>query len=125
MDMRAALIMIGIVLLLADIWVVMGAGTYQSKSTETVLKIGPTSLTATEHKAIPSDWVSQVSPKRHHGTGGTDWVAEQEMNSMQNRTLAIVRLRLACPIDTVFLYSSAPDKTVRQGARRRMAPNPQ
>ncbi|MGB6155980.1 MAG: hypothetical protein WBF60_08765 [Castellaniella sp.] len=49
--MRPILILIGLVLLVAGIWVVAGNGSYQD--TETVLKIGSTALKASQEKAIP------------------------------------------------------------------------
>jgi uncharacterized membrane protein YphA (DoxX/SURF4 family) len=52
--MRSALIVIGIVLLVAGIWIVVGHGSYET--TDTVVKLGPAQITATHDKSIPS-WV--------------------------------------------------------------------
>lgn len=52
--MRVGLIVIGIVLLAAGIWVTAGNGSY--KQTDTVAKLGPAQITATHEKAIPQ-WV--------------------------------------------------------------------
>ena len=52
--MRAGLIVIGIVLLAAGIWVTVGHGSY--RKTDTVAKLGPAQITATHDKAIPQ-WV--------------------------------------------------------------------
>ncbi|HET8596530.1 MAG TPA: hypothetical protein VFM22_02100 [Castellaniella sp.] len=49
--MRPILIVVGLVLLVAGIWVVAGNGSYQD--TETVVKIGSAALKATHDKAIP------------------------------------------------------------------------
>jgi hypothetical protein len=49
--MRQILIIVGLVLIVAGIWVVAGGGTYHD--TETVVKIGSTALKATHDKAIP------------------------------------------------------------------------
>lgn len=49
--MRQILIIVGLVLLVAGIWVVAGNGSYQN--TETVVKIGSTALKATHDEAIP------------------------------------------------------------------------
>jgi hypothetical protein len=49
--MRQILIIVGIVLLVAGIWVVAGNGSYQD--TETVVKIGSTALKASHKEAIP------------------------------------------------------------------------
>jgi len=56
-DMRQILIIVGIALLAAGIWVVAGNGSYQD--TETVVKIGSTALKATHDKAIPQ-WLGIV-----------------------------------------------------------------
>ncbi len=52
--MRAGLIVIGIVLLAAGIWVTVGTASY--KQTDTVAKLGSAQITATHDKAIPQ-WV--------------------------------------------------------------------
>ena len=52
--MRAGLIVIGIVLLAAGIWVTAGNGSY--KQTDTVAKLGSAQISATHDKAIPQ-WV--------------------------------------------------------------------
>ena len=52
--MRAGLIIIGIILLAAGIWVVVGHASYQD--TETVLQIGSAKVTATHDKGVPQ-WV--------------------------------------------------------------------
>ncbi|MGB6242115.1 MAG: hypothetical protein WBF69_06510 [Castellaniella sp.] len=49
--MRQILIIVGLVLLAAGIWIVAGNGSYQD--TETIVKIGSTALKATHDKAIP------------------------------------------------------------------------
>lgn len=49
--MRIAAIVVGVILLAAGIWVVVGNGNY--KSTDTVMKIGSASIEATHDKAIP------------------------------------------------------------------------
>lgn len=49
--MRQILIVVGLVLLVAGIWVVAGNGSYQD--TETVAKVGSVALKATHDKAIP------------------------------------------------------------------------
>jgi hypothetical protein len=50
--MRAALIVIGILLLAAGIWIVLGHGSYQQ--TDTLLQVGSAKVTATRDKALPS-----------------------------------------------------------------------
>jgi len=52
--MRQVLIIVGLVLLVAGIWVVAGNGSYHE--TETVVKIGSAALKTTHDKAIPQ-WV--------------------------------------------------------------------
>lgn len=49
--MRIGLLVIGIILLIAGIWVVAGNASYQQ--TDTVAKIGSAELTATHDKAVP------------------------------------------------------------------------
>ncbi|TAM58113.1 MAG: hypothetical protein EPN49_13520 [Rhodanobacter sp.] len=49
--MRAALIIAGIILLVAGIWIVAGHASYQD--TDTVLQVGTAKLTATQNKDIP------------------------------------------------------------------------
>lgn len=49
--MRAALIVIGIILLGAGIWVLFGHGSYQT--TDTLLQVGSAKVTATHDKALP------------------------------------------------------------------------
>ncbi len=56
--MRAGLIVIGIILVAAGIWVVAGNGSY--RDTDTVAQIGSAKLTATHDKAIPS-WIGIAS----------------------------------------------------------------
>ncbi|HEX5306990.1 MAG TPA: hypothetical protein VFW82_12985 [Dyella sp.] len=52
--MRAGLIIIGVVLLAAGVWITVGNGSY--KQTDTVAKLGPAEITATHQKSIPQ-WV--------------------------------------------------------------------
>jgi hypothetical protein len=52
--MRAGLIVIGIILLAAGIWVVAGNASY--RDTDTVAQIGPAKLTATHDRAVPQ-WI--------------------------------------------------------------------
>ncbi|TAL87749.1 MAG: hypothetical protein EPN74_00395 [Rhodanobacter sp.] len=52
--MRAGLIIIGIVLLIAGIWIIAGHASYQA--TDTVAQIGSAKLTATHDKGVPQ-WV--------------------------------------------------------------------
>ena len=52
--MRAGLIIIGIILLAAGIWIVAGHASYQD--TDTVLQLGSAKLTATHDKGIPQ-WI--------------------------------------------------------------------
>jgi hypothetical protein len=49
--MRAGLIIAGIILLIAGIWVTVGNGTY--KQTDTVAQLGPAKIEATHDKAVP------------------------------------------------------------------------
>ena len=49
--MRVIVIIVGIALLAAGIWILAGGGSYQS--TETVLQIGSASLKETHDKALP------------------------------------------------------------------------
>ena len=49
--MRAGLIIAGIILLIAGIWVTVGHGSYQK--TDTVAKLGPAKIEATHDKAVP------------------------------------------------------------------------
>lgn len=50
--MRALLIVVGLVLIAAGIWIVSGQATY--KQTDTVVQLGPVKATATHDKTIPS-----------------------------------------------------------------------
>jgi len=50
--MRAGLIIVGIILLAAGLWVVFGHAAYQQ--TDTLVQIGSAKLTATHDKAIPT-----------------------------------------------------------------------
>ena len=52
--MRAGLIIVGIILLAAGIWIVAGHASYQD--TDTLLKVGSAKLTATHEKGIPQ-WI--------------------------------------------------------------------
>ncbi|MFA6229013.1 MAG: hypothetical protein WC617_02415 [Rhodanobacter sp.] len=52
--MRAGLIVIGIIVLAAGIWVVAGHASYQD--TDTLLQIGSAKVTATHDKGVPQ-WV--------------------------------------------------------------------
>lgn len=52
--MRIALIIAGIILLVAGIWVTLGNGHYQQ--TSTVAQLGPAKIEATHEKAVPQ-WV--------------------------------------------------------------------
>ncbi|MDE2317040.1 MAG: hypothetical protein KGK06_11595 [Xanthomonadaceae bacterium] len=49
--MRFALIAVGLVLLVAGVWVVFGHGSYQA--TDTLLQLGSAKLTATHDKPFP------------------------------------------------------------------------
>ncbi|KRE96572.1 hypothetical protein ASG87_16405 [Frateuria sp. Soil773] len=49
--MRAGLIIAGIILLIAGIWVTLGNGSY--KKTDTVAQLGPAKIEATHEKAVP------------------------------------------------------------------------
>jgi hypothetical protein len=55
--MRAALIVIGIILLVTGIWVTVGHGSYQQ--TDTKAQIGSVKIEATEDHAIPR-WVGNA-----------------------------------------------------------------
>ncbi len=50
--MRAALIVIGLLLVAAGIWVLAGQATYQQ--TDTLVQVGSAKLTATHDKAVPT-----------------------------------------------------------------------
>jgi hypothetical protein len=52
--MRAGLIIIGVILLVAGIWVIAGHASYTQ--TDTVLQLGSAKLTATHDKGVPQ-WV--------------------------------------------------------------------
>jgi hypothetical protein len=52
--MRAGLIIVGIILLVAGIWVVTGHASYQD--TDTLLQVGSAKITATHDKGVPQ-WV--------------------------------------------------------------------
>ena len=52
--MRFALIIIGLVLLAAGLWVVFGHGSYQQ--TDTLVQLGSAKVTATHDRAVPQ-WV--------------------------------------------------------------------
>jgi len=49
--MRAGLIIVGVILLAAGIWVTVGNGSY--KQTDTVAQLGPAKIEATHEKAVP------------------------------------------------------------------------
>ncbi|MFC5436297.1 hypothetical protein ACFPME_06995 [Rhodanobacter umsongensis] len=49
--MRAGLLIAGIILLIAGIWVTVGNGSY--KQTDTVAQLGPAKIEATHTKAVP------------------------------------------------------------------------
>ena len=49
--MRAGLIIAGVILLIAGIWVTLGNGSY--KQTDTLAQLGPAKITATHEKALP------------------------------------------------------------------------
>jgi hypothetical protein len=49
--MRTGLIVAGIILLVAGIWVTVGNGSY--KQTDTVAQLGPAKIEATHTKAVP------------------------------------------------------------------------
>ena len=55
--MRAGLIIIGIILLAAGIWIVAGHAFYQD--TDTLLQVGSAKITATHDKGIPQ-WIGIV-----------------------------------------------------------------
>ena len=50
--MRAGLIIVGILLLGAGIWIMLGHGGY--KETDTLLQVGSAKITASHEKALPS-----------------------------------------------------------------------
>jgi hypothetical protein len=52
--MRAGLIIVGIILLVAGIWIVSGHASYQD--TDTLLQIGSAKITATHDKGVPQ-WI--------------------------------------------------------------------
>ncbi|HJW05314.1 MAG TPA: hypothetical protein VJ527_02365 [Rhodanobacter sp.] len=52
--MRFALIIVGLVLLVAGLWVVFGHASYQD--TDTLLQIGSAKITATRDKGVPQ-WI--------------------------------------------------------------------
>jgi len=52
--MRTGLFIVGILLLIAGIWVTAGNGSY--KQTDTVAKLGPASIEATHTRTVPQ-WV--------------------------------------------------------------------
>jgi len=52
--MRAGLIIVGIILLVAGIWVVSGHASYQD--TDTLLQVGSAKITATHDKGVPQ-WI--------------------------------------------------------------------
>jgi hypothetical protein len=52
--MRAGLLIAGIILLIAGIWVVAGNGSY--KQTDTLAQLGPAKIEATHTKAVPQ-WI--------------------------------------------------------------------
>jgi hypothetical protein len=52
--MRAGLIVIGIILLAAGIWIVAGNGSY--RETNTLAQVGSAKITATHDKTVPQ-WV--------------------------------------------------------------------
>lgn len=49
--MRAGLIIVGIILLVAGIWVTLGHGSFSQ--TDTLAQLGPAKIEATHEKAIP------------------------------------------------------------------------
>jgi hypothetical protein len=49
--MRAGLIIVGIILLIAGVWVTVGNGSY--KQTDTVAQLGSAKIEATHEKAVP------------------------------------------------------------------------
>ncbi|RDI97277.1 hypothetical protein DVT68_18175 [Dyella solisilvae] len=55
--MRAVLIILGLAVLAAGVWVALGHGSYQA--TDTLVQIGSAKITATHDKAIPS-WMGIV-----------------------------------------------------------------
>lgn len=55
--MRAGLIVAGIIMLVAGVWIVAGHASYQE--TSTILQIGSAKLTATQDKSVPQ-WLGIV-----------------------------------------------------------------
>lgn len=55
--MRAGLIVVGIIMLVAGIWIVAGHASYQD--TSTILQVGSAKLTATQDKTVPQ-WLGIV-----------------------------------------------------------------
>lgn len=51
LTMRTGLLVAGIIILLAGIWITVGNGTY--KQTDTVAQLGPAKIEATHTKAMP------------------------------------------------------------------------
>ena len=49
--MRAGLVIAGIILIVAGIWVTLGNGSY--RQTDTLAQLGPAKITATHEKALP------------------------------------------------------------------------
>lgn len=49
--MRTGLLIVGVILLLAGLWVTLGNGSY--KKTDTVAQLGPAKIEATHTKAVP------------------------------------------------------------------------
>jgi len=49
--MRAGLIIVGIILLVAGIWITLGNGSY--RQTDTVAQLGPAKIEATHDKPVP------------------------------------------------------------------------
>lgn len=52
--MRIVLVVVGIALLVAGLWVILGHGSYESSNA--VLEVGSVSLKATEEKSVPQ-WI--------------------------------------------------------------------
>lgn len=55
--MRAGLIIVGLILVAAGIWVVAGHAFYQQ--TDTLVQVGSAKLTATQNKGVPQ-WIGIV-----------------------------------------------------------------
>lgn len=55
--MRAALVIAGLLLLAAGLWIVFGHASYQQ--TDTLIQIGSAKLTATHDKAVPA-WLGTL-----------------------------------------------------------------